>query len=167
MVDAQIELIGIVRLHGIAQIIVRRSKIVHLPGRVRLGEHAQKLRRNGIPERLRNHISRERRASHGIAGAVDGTCIWVVNRIERYPIFGRKITLPHGVRRHSGQLRLPRADTRSLVIEEEKRPVLSVVDFWNVDGRADAEPELILLERGNRSPIRVIEEIIGVQIAVA
>ena len=86
MVDAQIELIRIIGLNGIAQIIVRRSEIVHLAGRVRLGEHAQQLRRNRIPERLRNHISRERRASHRIAGAVDRTCSWVVNRIERNPV---------------------------------------------------------------------------------
>jgi hypothetical protein len=44
MVDAQIELIGIIRLNGIAQIIVRRSKIVHLAGRVGLREQTQKLR---------------------------------------------------------------------------------------------------------------------------
>ena len=111
-------------------------------------------------------VVRERRASHGVSRSVDRPCSRVVDRVERYTV-RRKITLPHGVRRHSGQKRLPGADARPLVVEEEKRPVLAVVDLRNQDRRADAEPELVLLERGDRRAVGIVEEIVGVQIAVA
>ncbi len=160
MIDFGVELIAIGGPRSDAQIIpclrVSRSEI-------RRRNQRQRGRSRGIDQARRQGVVRQRRADYpprGVPPPRSGVenCAVVLGKIAAAERHRRKV-------RQAGRSRSPAP--LPLVVSEEERAILAVVNLGNFQRPSQREPELVLLEWLPADPAGVGEEVVGVELLVA